>query len=200
MDYGGSPIWEMAGYLFERELAAAGVARWVDLVRVRQGHIAWLGYLTDFSKRYGVERQQRLGWAQRVRAAHGRLMRVVQADPNAKALRQAYMAALTQDAGGEQALREGGGQTNQLLSEEGFPLEAEMVESSLRDGWILHSISWMCGRPAGGRAGTPASIGCAGRASRTTNERSHGSGAPTFSPPAQTGGRRRGRSAGGGWT
>eukprot|EP00966_Prymnesium_polylepis_P011101 255206-Prymnesium_polylepis.1 len=42
-DYGEPPIWEMAGYPFERELAAAVVTRWVDLVRVRQGFIAWLG-------------------------------------------------------------------------------------------------------------------------------------------------------------
>eukprot|EP00966_Prymnesium_polylepis_P024128 555761-Prymnesium_polylepis.1 len=70
------------------------------------------------------------------------------------------MAALTQDAGGEQALREGGGQTSQLLSAEGFPLEAGMVERSL---WACgmagpSTPSWTCGRPAvlaaGERPGT----------------------------------------------
>eukprot|EP00966_Prymnesium_polylepis_P318934 7366358-Prymnesium_polylepis.1 len=83
---------------------ARPMARLLETVRLRAG-------------------QQRPGWAKRVRAAHRRLMQVVKDDPNAKAWRQAYVAALTQDAGGEQALREGGGQTNQLLSEEGFPLE-----------------------------------------------------------------------------
>eukprot|EP00966_Prymnesium_polylepis_P038345 889759-Prymnesium_polylepis.1 len=63
-DYGGPPIWEMAGYPFERALAAGGVTRWVDLVRVRQGYIAWLGLWEDFY-RYGIEQQQRPRWAQR---------------------------------------------------------------------------------------------------------------------------------------
>eukprot|EP00966_Prymnesium_polylepis_P058723 1360039-Prymnesium_polylepis.1 len=70
-------------------------------------------------------------------------MQVVQADPNAKAWRQAYVTALTQDAGGEQALRDRGWQTSQLLSEEGFPLEAGIAERSLRglrDGWTIDSI------------------------------------------------------------
>eukprot|EP00966_Prymnesium_polylepis_P014993 346438-Prymnesium_polylepis.1 len=65
-----------------------------------------------------------------------------------------------------------------------------MVERSLhglRDGWTINSIVDVreTGRRATGHLpGTPGSTGCAGRASRTTNERSHGSGAPTFSPPA----------------
>jgi hypothetical protein len=66
-----------------RELAAAGVTRWVNLVRVRQGYIAWLGLWADFSHRYGIERQQRPGWATRVQAAHRRLMKVVRGDPQA---------------------------------------------------------------------------------------------------------------------
>eukprot|EP00966_Prymnesium_polylepis_P037511 870779-Prymnesium_polylepis.1 len=86
-------------------------------------------------------------------------MQRLRADPNAEAWRQAYMAALTQDAGGAQALQEGGGRTNQLLNKEGFPLEVEMVKRSRYAACGMAGFStpsWMCGRPAGGRAGTPA--------------------------------------------
>ena len=126
----------MAGYPFERELAAAGVTRWVDLVRVRQGFIGWLGLWEDFSRRYGIEQQQRPRWAQRVRAAHRRLMAIVRDDPNAAAWRLAYIAALAEDAGGEDALRQDGGRARLFLSDDGYPLEVDMVERSLRDGWV----------------------------------------------------------------
>eukprot|EP00966_Prymnesium_polylepis_P242145 5599857-Prymnesium_polylepis.1 len=186
------------GYPFERELAGAGVARWVDLVWVRLVFISWLGSWTDFLKRYGLEAQRRPVWAKRVRAAHGRLMQRVRADPNAEAWRRAYMTAFTQDAGGEQELQEGGGRASQLLTMEGFPLEVEAVERQLRglrDGWLLHSIVDVRETDRRASGHTHTNTGCAGRASRMTSGRSLGNGAPISSPTDTAGRRCKGRSA-----